>query len=102
MAEIKCKVIPEPAEGTRAVLKTNSKVPHIRGEDGDSYHRGSCDFVLAENVFQGQLRELVLLYPRCIHITNYDPILASSCESVIVCIVSSNTISNMLGIYRKI
>lgn len=65
MPTLKTRVIPEPTERTRTVLK--SKVtPVIRGEGGDvTYLCGACNAVLVESITPGQVTNIVFQCPIC-------------------------------------
>jgi DNA-directed RNA polymerase subunit RPC12/RpoP len=55
MPQIKCRIIPEPQEGTRPILKNDNKSePFIIGNGDLDYVCGKCNNVIAENVFQGE------------------------------------------------
>ena len=77
MAEITCRVIPEPNlnEG-RVVLNQEppKKSPYFDDNGPDSYHCGNCNFVLAKNVDKDWIQSkihtagglgLVLVCPEC-------------------------------------
>lgn len=61
MVDTKCRVIPEPAEGTRVVFKqTATKVPYFRDSGGsDRYLCGNCSFVLAREVTMDQIQQRI-------------------------------------------
>lgn len=67
MVSRKLKVIPEPEEGTRAVLKPTSKdaATIIEGDGSLDLLCGTCGFTLAKSVNEGQLRNLVLYCYQC-------------------------------------
>ena len=55
MAEITCRVIPEPKlNDGRVILKQEptKKSPYFDGSGPDSYHCGNCNFVLAKKCRQ--------------------------------------------------
>jgi hypothetical protein len=64
MPEIKLKTIPQPDEGTRAVLQSN-KAPMIRGAGEYNYLCGNCGALLVEGIEQGQIQNIVIICPRC-------------------------------------
>ncbi len=64
MAEIKLTTIEEPPEGTRTVIE--SKVtPTFKGEGDLDYICGGCGAIIAEKVRRGQIRNIVVLCPKC-------------------------------------
>lgn len=67
MPDEKMHVIPEPAEGARAVI-AGGRAPLIKGEPGAgsaSYSCGSCGTVLIEGVETDQVGGIVLKCPNC-------------------------------------
>ena len=64
MPEMKLPTIPQPDEGTRAVLQSN-KAPMIKGGGEYSYQCGNCGAFLIEGIEKGQIRNIVILCPRC-------------------------------------
>ena len=69
MPNIRLQVVPEPARGTRTVLRGNGPdmkdSPIMIGEDGDTNLLcGACGQVLAKNIDEGDLANVVL---RCTH-----------------------------------
>ena len=64
MPDIKLQVIPQPDEGTKAVLQSN-KAPMIRGSGEYNYQCGNCGASLIEGIDQGQIQNMVILCPRC-------------------------------------
>ena len=67
MAEMKLRVIPEPAEGTRAVFVAQEgfKGPFIMGVGALDCLCGSCGAVLLKKIEEGQIKNLVLKCPMC-------------------------------------
>ena len=62
--EIRLSVIPKPGEGVRTVIE--SKVsPAFKGEGEVDYICGCCGAILAENVRQGQIKNIVIHCPKC-------------------------------------
>jgi len=62
--EIKLSIIPKPREGSRTVIE--SKVsPVFKGEGDVNYICGNCGAILAEKVRQRQIRNIVVLCPKC-------------------------------------
>ena len=67
MADIKCKIIPEPHHDRKAVFRQSSlKTPYINGDDYEeveskkmSYLCGNCNFVLAKNIHLAQITQLL-------------------------------------------
>ncbi len=57
MPQIRCRVIPEPKEGTRHILKKNDNKaePFMMGNGELDYVCGQCNYVIAENVSQGEI-----------------------------------------------
>ena len=67
MSNYQMEVIPEPAQGTAAVLmftKTGSYAI-ISGQGSDSYLCGACQNVICKNVDRGQIINLVFKCPNC-------------------------------------
>ena len=75
MTDIKCVITSEPQESTRIVLKqSSSRGPYFMGDGDVRILCGNCDFILAKNVSEEQIRHqiltpgglgLVLQCPRC-------------------------------------
>jgi hypothetical protein len=77
MAEITCRVIPEPnlSEGGVALKQEpTKKSPYFDDNGPDSHHCGNCNFVLAKNVGKDWIQSkihtegglgLVLVCPEC-------------------------------------
>ena len=62
--EIKLNIIPKPREGTRTVIE--SKVsPAFKGEGDVDYICRNCGAILAEKVYRGQIRNIVVHCPKC-------------------------------------
>lgn len=63
----KLRVIPEPKEGTRAVLKKDPQTGSVIFEGSGilDLQCGSCEAILAKGVTEGQLRNLVLHCNQC-------------------------------------
>jgi hypothetical protein len=60
MADFRCNVIPEPAPGTRSILKQNGPTfAYFVGDGPDSYLCESCGFVLARNVTMEYIRRQI-------------------------------------------
>jgi hypothetical protein len=60
MVDIKCVVIPEPVEGTRAIfIQSTTNVAYFSGKGPDSYMCGNCNFVLVRNVSMDQLQKKI-------------------------------------------
>jgi rubrerythrin len=57
LPQIRCRVIPEPKEGTRHILKKNDDKaePFMMGNGELDYVCGQCNYVMAENVSQGEI-----------------------------------------------
>jgi DNA-directed RNA polymerase subunit RPC12/RpoP len=55
LPQIRCRIIPEPQEGTRPILKQNDNKPFIIGNGDLDYVCGKCNNVIAENVRQGEI-----------------------------------------------
>jgi DNA-directed RNA polymerase subunit RPC12/RpoP len=64
MPDIKLKVIPEPAKGTRAIIRRD-KAPLMRSEGPVNYVCGKCGTVLLESIQKGQVTGIVLRCPQC-------------------------------------
>jgi hypothetical protein len=57
MADIKCVITSEPKEGTRVVLRqTMGRGPYFMGDGDVRFHCGNCDFILAKNVSEEQIK----------------------------------------------
>ncbi len=69
MAKIRLRVIPEPEEGTRAILVKGGDeegTVYIRGEHTGRVHVcGACDAPLMEGVSREQVGDAVLQCPAC-------------------------------------
>jgi phage FluMu protein Com len=75
MVEIKCRIIPEPQEGTRLIYRKRSDdnsnsmtEPFIEGNYGGEldYVCGSCNNILVLNVSQGEISvDGVFQCPKC-------------------------------------
>lgn len=75
MADIKCVITSEPKEGTRVVLRqTMGRGPYFMGDGDVRFHCGNCDFILAKNVSEEQIKHqfytidglgMVLQCPSC-------------------------------------
>jgi phage FluMu protein Com len=76
MVEIKCRIIPEPQEGTRLIYRKRSdgnssnsvNEPFIEGNYGEEldYVCGSCNNILVRNVSQGEISvNSVFQCPKC-------------------------------------
>ena len=69
MPTSKLRIIPPPAEGTRAVLQWAADAGQfsgfIRGNGPTSYLCGLCGAKLVDGVVHGQLRNLVFRCPKC-------------------------------------
>jgi hypothetical protein len=68
MVKIPLRVVPEPAEGTAAVLKSADGVarPFMKGTStGHDYVCGSCGAVLLEAMARGQVQQLILHCAAC-------------------------------------
>lgn len=64
---IRCKTIPKPVEGTRAVLQPTFTGPAMKGLDGDvNYICGKCELVLLENIAEGQVTNMVIHCNNCL------------------------------------
>jgi len=62
--EIKLSIVPKPREGSRTIIQ--SKVsPAFKGEGEVNYICGNCGAILAEEVRQGQIRNIVVHCPKC-------------------------------------
>jgi hypothetical protein len=64
------KVIKIPEKGSRAILKsgdTTKDFAFIEGEGNVDYICGNstCGNVICRNVFEGQIKDIVFLCPRC-------------------------------------
>jgi len=64
MMKIKLKIIPEPSEGTRTVMKPKV-VPAFKGDGDTDYVCGQCGVVLADKMRQGQVQNIVVRCPKC-------------------------------------
>jgi len=64
MPDIKLKVIPEPAKGTRAIIR-GDKAPLLRGEGQFNYLCGKCGTVLLKGIQEGQVTGIVLRCAGC-------------------------------------
>jgi hypothetical protein len=67
MPQIRCRVIPEPEEGTRQILKNdNNAEPFMTGNGELDYICAQYDYVIAENVSQGEISTVTeFQYPYC-------------------------------------
>jgi hypothetical protein len=66
MVIISLKIIPKPLDGTRSVLHSvNPDLPFIKGDGFDSYLCGKCGHILADQIEEGQLHNLVFECPKC-------------------------------------
>lgn len=67
MGNVILQVIPKPKEGTASILAMNdpSRLPIIKGSADTNYQCGTCHATLVQGVTQGQIRNMVLLCPKC-------------------------------------
>lgn len=65
LKSIVMEVIPEPEKGTATVLISRGRHPLFVGSGDINYICGSCDNILARQVEQGMLINLVLQCPAC-------------------------------------
>jgi predicted SprT family Zn-dependent metalloprotease len=65
MTVIDLNEIPEPKEGTRAVLALKFIGPAIRGHGPTSYRCKRCHTILLEKVTHGQVRNIVIKCGKC-------------------------------------
>jgi hypothetical protein len=75
MADIKCTITSEPREGTRVVLRqTRGRGAYFMGDGDVRFYCGNCDFILAKNVSEEQIKHqfhtldglgIILQCPRC-------------------------------------
>jgi phage FluMu protein Com len=74
MVEIKCRTIPKPQDGSRPIYRKyndkgiSEKESLVQGSFGQEleYLYGSCGYLLAENVSQGEISiDIVLQCPNC-------------------------------------
>jgi len=66
MPIVKTRIIPEPRKDTRAVLMGEKLTgPFIKGNGPTTYICGVCRNILVENVFHGQIRNIVFKCPKC-------------------------------------
>jgi hypothetical protein len=64
MSNITARRIPEPADNTRTVLRTDNEDPIMVGE-GDISYLCECGHVLARNVVRGQISNIVFQCFNC-------------------------------------
>lgn len=67
MSNLIMEVIPEPKQGTAAVLASGKKgkIALITGHGNDNYLCGTCNNVICEKVIRGQIVNLVFKCPNC-------------------------------------
>jgi len=67
MTQFKLQVIPEPAQGTAAVLipSTTGPIPLMQGQGDNDFLCGACDNVIVKGLDGGQISEIVLKCPNC-------------------------------------
>jgi len=68
--KIKLKIIPKPPEGTRTVIESNVS-PAFKSEGNVDYICGNCGALIAEKVRRGQIRNIVVLCPKCGHYNEF-------------------------------
>ena len=61
---IKLNIVPKPAQGTRTLIESKIS-PAFKGEGETNYVCGNCGAVLAEKVRPGQIKNIVVLCPKC-------------------------------------
>lgn len=62
--EIKLNIVPKPPEGTRIVIEPKGS-PAFKGEGDLDYRCGNCGTILAEEVRQGQIKNIIVHCPKC-------------------------------------
>jgi len=67
MKNYQMEVIPEPAQGTAAVLALNKNGPYplMKGNGTTNYLCGACRNVICKSVERGQIVNLVFKCPDC-------------------------------------
>lgn len=66
MPTVTARVILQPKEGTRTVLTGDTlDGPFIKGKGSTTYICGVCRNILVENVYHGQIRNIVFKCPKC-------------------------------------
>jgi hypothetical protein len=66
MPTVSARIIPEPPEGTRTVLEGSPSLgPFMRGNGPTTYVCGLCRNILVENMFHGQISNIVFKCPKC-------------------------------------
>lgn len=64
MPEIRLSIIPKPHEGSRTVIESKAN-PVFKGKGEVNYICGSCGAILAGEVRQGQIKNIVVRCPKC-------------------------------------
>jgi hypothetical protein len=59
------RVVPEPPEGSRLVLRLKQGTTILRGESNLDLHCGNCGSLLAEGIARGQFPDIVLFCNAC-------------------------------------
>lgn len=66
MHTVKARVISEPQEGSRTVFVSKGlDGPFIRGHGTTTYICGVCRNILVQDVYHGQIRNIVFKCPKC-------------------------------------
>lgn len=66
MHTVTARVIPKPKEDSRTVLIGNDlKGPFFKGHGPTTYICGVCRNILVEEVYHGQIRNIVFRCPKC-------------------------------------
>jgi len=71
----KLNVIPKPLPNTRTVLEPakDFEGPFFTGDEDINYVCGNCGYLLAKEIREGQIRDIVVRCPKCGQYNEFPP-----------------------------